>query len=378
MKVLVNLLRFDPKINIGGNYSYSYNISKQLINNDNNDYIFLVTNSNKKMFEFNKGNVKFLEYDLSTNMYIRILQENMIISNNAKAYFADVYFSPSTLLPFKSIEIPAVCTIHDLNFKHFSQGLVKDIYKNYIYKRTLKNANQIIAVSEFTKNDIIKQYNIHEDKIKVIYNASNFNIKDIDLVRANEIKNRYELKSKYIMAISHYKHKNAHFAIELFSLVKNSLNEKYDLLIIGAKGELLNDLKEYCNIVGLNHNEVRFIEYVETPDMPYMYYNASLFLFPSQFEGFGIPLLESMQVGCPTIASNCASIPEILGDNLLSIDLSNKEKWAESIINILNDSKYRELIVRNGYERCLDYSWEKSATELNKIFESLLKNNILI
>lgn len=370
MRILINLLRFDPDINIGGNYSYAFNMINSLAKIQANEYILLVTNTNKIMFQFDLPNVKYIVSKLDKNIGIRIVQENLIIKKYAIGDVADVYFSPTTLLPFLSIKLPSVCTIHDLNFKHFSQGILKNIYKNLLYRRTLKSSNYITTVSEFTKNDVLKNYSISSDKIVVVYNACNFKLKDISIEQSDIVREKYKIKSKYIMIVSHYRHKNAFLAMDSFKEAKDKLNEKYKMVIVGAREDLLEELQQYSKKINI-YEDIIFIKYVEKADMIYMYYNASLFLFPSLFEGFGIPILEALQVKCPVIASNCAAIPEVAGDAIPVLNVNDKKHWADTIIKILNDIDYRKEIVDKGYNRSKKFNWDYSADFLNNIFIKL-------
>lgn len=221
LKIAINLLRFSPNVNIGGNYTYSYNIINSLISHTNengNIYYLLVTKENKKMFDFEHPNIKFIFGESKNNIISQLIYENYFIRKILKNNKFDLFYSPNFLLPFFKLKLPTVATIHDINFMHFSQGKLKDIYKHIIYRKTLKNATGITTVSNFTKEDVCKHFGNFEYKIKVVYNGCNYlNELKNNNIDKDAFKKAYNINKEYILAISHYKHKNAQLAIKAFS-----------------------------------------------------------------------------------------------------------------------------------------------------------------
>lgn len=369
MNIAINLLRFDPDIHLGGNFTFAYNIVKKLVSDKSKKYYLFVTERNKKIFNFNDVNVNYIVGKYYNNIILKLLHENKFIVSQLKKYKIDIFYSPCFLLPYKRLQIPTVATLHDINFKHFTQGKLKNFYKNVMYKRTLRNSTVITTVSKFTKMDICKYYHGYENKIKVIYNGcsfdENFNEKAIKIM-----KDKYKIDSKYILTISHYKHKNPQLVMIAFSSIKEKLNNEYKLVITGAKGNLKSELQKLALELNIK-NQVIFIEYVDSEFMKYIYHEASVLVFPSLFEGFGIPIIESMQMGCPVITSNCASIPEVAGDAAVILDVNEVEKWSKYILKMLYDNKFRNYYIKAGKERAKKFNWNESAIELNQIFNKI-------
>lgn len=369
MKIAINLLRFNPKVNIGGNYTFAYNVVKELIhqNNDKNKYYLLISEESKEMFDYGDlENVTYVFRKQQSNIFFQLINENLFILKKINLLNIDLFYSPCFLLPLKKIKIPTICTIHDLNFKYISQGLLKDMYKNIIYKKTLKNANIITTISNYTKTDIINNFHIDEEKIITIYNGTNIK-KNIDINSLEGFKNKYGIDGNYIFTMSHHSHKNAELAISAFKKCKLLLNFKYKLVITGAKRGYKQKLQEMVELNEIN-KDVVFIDYIENEYLPLLYNQANLFLFPSLFEGFGLPVIEAMKMGCPVIASNCTSLPEVIGDGGLVLDVNNVELWAQTITTVLNNETIKENLIKKGYERAKLFNWEKTAQEISLLF----------
>ncbi|MFN4212747.1 MAG: glycosyltransferase family 4 protein [Microgenomates group bacterium] len=289
----------------------------------------------------------------------------------------DIFFSPAHYLP-RFCPLPAVVTIHDLSFLFYPDDFLKtDLIKLRQWTQySVKNAKKIIAVSKTTKKDIVKNYQIPERKIEVIYNGYEKNLNCQTSIRKLAEKNIYQKlkieKNKYILYVGTLQpRKNLTTLIEAFKLIIKLYNE-FKLVIVGKKGWLYKDIFQKVKSLGLA-NEVVFTDYLEDQQLISLYQNAFCFILPSFYEGFGIPILEAMSFGCPVIASFTASLPEIGGDACLYFDPNNVDDLVEKLKLLKEDRNLRGELIKKGKERVKLFSWEKCGRETLEVIKSLAK-----
>lgn len=285
----------------------------------------------------------------------------------------NVFFSPAHYLP-RFCPIPTVVTIHDLSFLYYPKDfLITDLIKLRKWTRySLKKAKKIIAVSKTTKKDIIKHYNISEEKIEVVYNGYEKKIKnqksppEADPPLAEKIKNTNQksniLKKQYILYVGTLQpRKNLVTLIQAFQTFKR-LNQEFKLVIAGKKGWLYQEIFNRVKALNLT-NDVIFTDYISDNQLMSLYQNAFCFILPSFYEGFGIPILEAMSFGCPVICSFTSSLPEIGGDTCLYFDPSDANDLVEKMKILKENKNLRKELIKKGKERVKLFSWEKCAKE---------------
>jgi glycosyltransferase involved in cell wall biosynthesis len=242
-------------------------------------------------------------------------------------------------------------------------------------KKICQKAKKIIAVSHSTKNDIVDVYKINPEKIKVIYNAvsSDFKIIDRNNPRFLEIKKKYRLPYRFILYLGAMEpRKNILAIIRAYNqmrLLKNPELEKYRLVIAGAKGWNNGNIKKEMQKSAFN-KDIISIGFIEADEKPFIYNLASLFVYPSFFEGFGIPPLEAMKSGVPVVVSNNSSLPEIVGKAGLLVDPDRPDEICIAMKEIILNKELKEKLIKEGIKRAENFSWEKSARE----FIDLIKN----
>ncbi|GIW64802.1 MAG: glycosyl transferase family 1 [Patescibacteria group bacterium] len=276
----------------------------------------------------------------------------------------DVLFSPAHYIP-RFLNIPSVVTIHDLSYLYYPQDfLKKDLYqlKNWT-EYSLKKAKKIIAVSKTTKKDIIKNYSIPEEKITVIYNGFEKNIK----YQIKDVKNK-KIKNPYILYVGTLQpRKNIETLIKAFEKFKHFYPE-FKLTIAGKKGWLYEKIFELVKDLGLE-NDIYFTDYVTDIQLIFLYKNAFCFVLPSFYEGFGIPILEAMSYSCPVIASFASSLPEVGGDACLYFDPENVFDLVEKLKLLKEDKKLAKDLIKKGYQRIKQFSWKKCADETLEVIK---------
>lgn len=255
-----------------------------------------------------------------------------------------------------SKSINKVSAVHDLSFIHFPKYFslkTRIWYKILNQKKELLESNKIIAVSNFTKQDIIKTFHISPNKIEVIYEGVNIEKSNIKYQ-----KNIINLPKEYFLFLSTLEpRKNIDNLIKGFLLFKSKEKSDLKLIIAGHKNN-----KIFKNINTPNNPDIISLGFIQNKQKYNLYKNAKAFIYPSFFEGFGLPLLEAMFCNTPIITSNTSSMPEIVKDAALLIDPSSPEDISKAMNKILEQSTRKKLEV-NMKKRITHFSWEKCAKQ---------------
>ncbi len=245
-------------------------------------------------------------------------------------------------------------------------------------KLSIERANVVVADSRSTQKDILNHYKIHKDKVKVIYlgydrNAFKINSQD-DI---NEIRAKYNLHDeKYIIFIGTLqKRKNLETLICALNELKMTDKFSHKLVVVGQKGWLYNEIFETIKKYNLE-NDVLFTGYIPRSDLSPLTSGAEVFILPSLYEGFGIPILEAMASGVPVIASNISSLPEVVGDAGLLIDNpKSRDEIAQKLRQVINNKELRDTLIKKGLNQTKKFSWEKTGREYLDIMQSLISRN---
>lgn len=280
----------------------------------------------------------------------------------------NVFWSPHInvpILPIKAINI--VTTIHDLNHLSFNNNFnfLKKTYAKLLYKNAIKKSNKVITVSEFSKSEIIKFLKVQENSINVIYGgvSENFFLK-------NNLKLNLKLPNKYFLFVGNVKpHKNLITLLEAFNELPKEILYEYKLVIVGKKeGFITQDLKvfKFIELNNLTEN-IFFTGFIDDKYLPNIYQNASLFIFPSLYEGFGLPILESMASKTIVLSSNFASLPEVGGDCVYYFNPKDKLQLKNKVMQILKTLDSEDNFIDKAYQRSKEFSWENSAKKHLKV-----------
>ena len=281
---------------------------------------------------------------------------------------ADVFFSPHFLLASLSPDCRRVTTFHDLSYIRFREFF--SWLRNFWHKFQIRPSgwhnlsDKIIAVSQSTKKDLIERYNFSSDKTKVIYSGIS---KSIFRPQENELelfRKENKLPNDFMLFVGKLEpRKNISGLIRSFNLLKGSCEFKnLNLVIVGSPGWLYKNIYHEAEKSPYKNNII-FKNYIKDEDRKFYYSLASLFAYPSFFEGFGFPPLEAMACGTPVVTSFSSSLPEVVGDGGILVDPYNVVDISETIKSILMDSSLKERLTKNGLKRVDNFSWEKSARE---------------
>lgn len=281
----------------------------------------------------------------------------------------DVFFSPAHYAP-RFCPVPLVVTVHDLSYFYYPQDFLKgDLYKLKKWTQySVTKAKKIIAVSKTTKKDIIRFHNVPEEKIEVIYNG-------YEKIAGG--KNQAKIKgtqNPYILYVGTLQpRKNLPALIEAFSEFKK-LYPEFHLILAGKKGWLYQNIFNTVEELGLT-NDVFFTDYVTDNQLAFLYKNAYCFVLPSFYEGFGIPILESMSFDCPVLCSFSSSLPEIGGDACLYFDPTQSHDILEKLLLIKKDLPSKNDLIKKGKQRVKLFSWQDCASKTLDILKQYGSKN---
>lgn len=304
----------------------------------------------------------------------------------------DVFFTPTHYAPRWS-PIPTVVLILDVAYKLYPElFLKKDLYKLEKWTRySVDNASAVLTISNSAKNDIIKYYNISEEKVHIIYPGIKSEIRNSlqnagqakfetnlknKMQSSKQIQEKYNIASKYILFVGTLQpRKNIERLIEAYSRIVTKSNAKdanVQLVIIGKKGWQYESILAAPEKFGVQ-NSVKFLDFVGDEDLPTFYENAEFFVLPSLYEGFGLPVLEAMKYGCPVLTSNISSMPEAGGDAALYCDPTDVADIAKQMEKVLTDTALRSRLSKKGLEQIKKFSWEKAAKETLEVLQEVGK-----
>jgi glycosyltransferase involved in cell wall biosynthesis len=282
-----------------------------------------------------------------------------------------LFHAPHYVLP-PLVRCKSVVTIHDVIHLMFPQYLPNRMALSYARLSiglAARRATRVMTVSESSKRDILRYVQIPPDKVDVIYNAydERFGVepKEEDVVRVRE---RYQLHDEFVLYAGNVKpHKNLERLIQAFDLVRKRGLDHLKLVLIGDEISKYAALRRAVHRHRL-HQYVRFLGYLPEQTLAVMYRLAGVFVFPSLYEGFGLPPLEAMASGTPVVTSNVSSLPEVAGDAAVLVDPYDPGAIADGIHRVLTDEGLRRDLRRRGLARAHQFSWEQSVRRVREIY----------
>ena len=357
----------EPTTGIG---RYTLNLLQIMINNSSHEWVLYsyrpILNG-----EWNKENVTIRTLHLPNwirGSYILWLQT--ILPFWLKQDKVDLFWSPAHRLPvFISNSIATVVTIHDLAWKTVPETMKPfgQFLDSFLMPKSIRIADKIIAVSNSTAQELYKEAPVVENKTMVIYEAASLLQDNLEIFDFCE--------GKYLLFVGTIEpRKNLKRLLEAYALLSNDIRDKYPLLIIGGKGwgsEDINLIIDYLNLKKF----VKVLGYLTNKELVKFYSQAYLFVMPSLYEGFGLPILEAMSFGVPVVTSNTSSMPEIAGDCAILVNPRSISSIKEGIEQGLIDFKLRKKLSKASVERSKLFSWDKAANETMEVFVNALQDH---
>jgi glycosyltransferase involved in cell wall biosynthesis len=285
----------------------------------------------------------------------------------------DIFVSPDGYLPLKT-KTKCLTVFHDLNWEHFPEDLPKaetNFYKKY-FPKFARKANRICTVSEFSKQDIIKQYGVNPEKIDVVYSGINTVRKPVsETERKGAIEKFAQGLPYFIFVGSLHPRKNLHNLFKAYDIFRAENNSEARLLVVGQKKWWTEKLREAYDNMKFKE-EVVLTGRVSDDDLNALISGAEAMTYVSNFEGFGLPIVEAFHAGVPLITSNITSMPEIAADAALFADPSSPKSISEQLDKIFKNEELKTSLVKKGNIRKQEFSWQRTSELLWKAIEKTI------
>jgi glycosyltransferase involved in cell wall biosynthesis len=266
------------------------------------------------------------------------------------------------------LNVATILTVHDLEWRLHPETMTLKTHLGHrlLVWPSVQQADRIVAVSESTARDLQRVLNSPRSKIEVIHHGVGSAFKPKDPEKAAQyVSGQYGVSKHYALAVGTVQpRKNLVTLVESIKMLRDGAERSFQLLVVGARGWKNTKLDETIRRLGLTGENVRFLGFVPEEDMPMLYSGSCVFVFPSLYEGFGIPLLEAMACGVPVVASNTSSIPEVVGDAALLVPPTQPEAFAEAISRVMSDTDLRRTMIEKGLTRAACFGWDKAARRL--------------
>lgn len=296
---------------------------------------------------------------------------NFILPRHLKENQIDIFFSANQILPFLKVSrVKYVVMLNDVIYKvdKTFHPLIYRLYLSFFAFFSIKNSDLILTISEYSKKDILKSYDVNEEKIKVVYLAAEKKFKPLDLSDSDksELRKKYSLPENIVLYLGVIENrKNIAGILKTAELIK-AQGLDLTFLIVGRIGyggkEILNEIRKRSNVIYMEHIPDELLSKI---------YNLSFaFIFPSLYEGFGYPPLEAMQSGLPVLSSNTTSLLEVIDDGGILLNPKDSEGFAVELKRLFTDKEYYNSIRSKGIEQASKFNIESTTTKLVEIFNS--------
>lgn len=291
----------------------------------------------------------------------------------------DLFHSPHAVVP-PAIHCRSVVTVHDcihLMFPEYFPGRLSRLTAKLQLWVATHRSDRVLTVSETSKQDILRRFRIPADKVTVVYNAIDERLTDPpgedDYAR---VRDRYQIKDPFALYVGNIKpHKNLERLIEAFRALRQEPEfESLKLVIIGDEISRYQGLRRAVHQHKL-HKHVRFLGFVAPATLAVLYRLASAFVFPSLYEGFGLPPLEAMYLGTPVVTSNVSSLPEVVGDAAVLVDPYSAASIAEGMRRAITDQALRATLRERGMARAREFSWARSVDRIHAVYVEVLERS---
>lgn len=307
-------------------------------------------------------NIRFKTINLPTrHPFLWLVWFDFLLPYHLYRDKVDVFYSGDGFVSLRT-NTPQVMVSHDLAYCHFPEHIpfFHRWYYRLFVKKFHEKANMVFAVSNATKADIIKQLGIDEHKIKIAYNAVNDKKTNITEKISTDIKNLVLEEVPYFFSIGAiHPRKNIHRVCEAFRMCKEKYHLPHQLVIAGRFAWKSSRIKEEME----STPGVIFVGSINDAEKSFLYQHATALLYLSLFEGFGIPILEAMRAGCPVVTSATSSMPEVAGNAAILANPLDVQSMSEAMYQI-TDPSIREKLIREGYKKVHEFSWEKTAGQI--------------
>jgi len=377
MKIGINALYLIPG-KVGGSEIYLRHLISALGHLDQeNEYVVFTNRESRGSFELGEN---FREHHCPVRALIRphrIVWEQLVLPYRARQHRLDLLHSPGSTAPL-FLSCPSVLTILDLIYLHFPETFpaLARIWIKFLVYQSARRSSAVIALSRYSRDEILWDLNTAWDKVRVIYMAISA-AEASSLPRRERIKTlrKYGIVFPFILTVAAaHPHKNLVRLLEAFYQLKKK-GGKYQLIVVGVKhNRYFQRLRREISSLDLEE-DVIFTDWVPEADKEMIYAEARLMVFPSLLEGFGLPVLEAMAAGLPVACSDVPSLEEVAGDAAYIFNPYSVEEIRRAMEECLSRPELREELVRRGYEQAKKFDWNKTARETLDLYREVYEKN---
>ena len=299
----------------------------------------------------------------------RIAWEQTVLPISARRHRLDVLHSPVNITP-QAWRGPSVVTVHDLAFLHHPEHVTtrRRAWLTAAIRRSVRGADQVIAVSRSTADDLLVWSGIDPDRVTVVHQAASPRIRTISAESVATFRERHGLDRPYVLAVGTLEpRKNLPLLLTAFARIVHDV--PHDLVLVGPEGWLNGELRRTVQRLGLGHR-LRMSGFVPDEELGSWYSAADLFAFPSLYEGFGLPSVEAMHCGAPVVASNSSCFPEVVGDAGVLLPPHDVEAWAAALRDLLGDPVERKRLSVLGRTRAETFTWARAAAATYDVYRT--------
>ncbi|MCB9034526.1 MAG: glycosyltransferase family 4 protein [Chitinophagales bacterium] len=369
MKIGINT-RFLLPTTLEGIGTYTHQITKRLVNLlPQHQFYFFFDRPFDEKFIYSNNIEPIIVSPPARHPFLWYYWFEKSIPKQLKKYNIDVFFSPDAYLSLAT-DVPQLLTIHDIAFEHFPKQnpwLVQQYYQ-YFVPKYIEKAKHIVTVSEFTKQDLIRQYKANANKISVCYNA--FDEEDI-VEKDKNILSKYNLKKqKYFIFIGAiHPRKNILNLLKAYQQYCNQTQKPKKLLLIGRKAWMNDEVNQFLQ--ANSKLPIVWIQKIERSNLLYLLQQSYALLLVSFFEGFGIPIVEAQHFNIPSVVANNSALPEIAGNTAVYCEANNVESITKAMLTIASDEELYYQLKENCKVQKQRFSWQKSAAQIAMILEQI-------
>lgn len=329
---------------------------------------YTLFHSRKDRHDYRPDNPNFSSTKLWTPCHHR--WERQALAFELLPHNLDVFHSPDFIPPSGGTR-RRIITVHDLNFLYYPQYLTVESrrYYNHQIAWAVSKADHIAADSEHTRLDLIKKLNVPAHKITTVPLAAHpIYASPVPDEKIKEVLQKYQLTTGFILFVGTLEpRKNISLLLQAYALMLDFSSIDVPLVLVGDKGWLYDDIFKSIEELGL-HERVKHLSRLENIELAALYHSAGLLASPSHYEGFGFPALEAMHCGCPVLASNRASLPELVGPAGWLLDPDDVQGWSVAIVSTLEDTDRRQHMISAGFEQARKFTWERVAQQMIEIY----------
>ena len=363
---------FDARlIGFSGAGVYTYNLLRSLLRLDSENSYLVFTNRATYDCVFASLNARNSRIS-SVSASPLTLKHHLWFVGVFLTQHLDVYHYPHFDMPLGQ-QYPSVVTVHDLYPISIAQycSREKQYYFRLVVKLNLIKAKKVIAVSEYTKREILRHFPVDEEKIRVIYEGVDESFKNATSTDNKLVRGKFGLKRNFLLYVGNHKpHKNLTRLLQAYGKLDQKLQKAYDLVITGKMEESDRYSFRIVRELGLG-SRVKFIGFVHQKDLPGVYRSATALVMPSLREGFGLPVLEAMACGTPVVAANTSALPEVAGEACVFFDPYRTDEMTSAISEVLEDERLRRKLSEMGRKRADSFSWRETARRTMEVYEEV-------